>query len=331
MPVGPSHSSHSSGGGSHGGGFSGGGGGWSSGSRSYHPHPRHPITIHWFGRPVVFSTGVQNTLVSLLVIFLFVAFFGVFSIIGYSVNIQEYNKNKQELAVFETDAVYYQNLISKAQASEEGYFITSGTFEGRFYYSYDEDDFAGTGVFEYQVVNGVTYYFINYTYVNDKGQTLKGETYTQFSSSQARAMILDDIGTIEIAYTYDSDEGGYVSINTSYSLEKNQDYNILKKEVEDNKSSNVLLIIGIVLLVVAACIFVGLIFVIRNQIKKSKTQAQVDSAKAEAEIAESKANAEKAEAEANSKNRMCDYCGCSVPDGASKCPSCGSRMFKKKK
>lgn len=333
MPSGPSHSASSSGGGSHGGSFGGGGFGGSHGGNSggYAPRPRHPITFHWFGRPIIISTGAQNTLVTLIMFFLVCALFGIFSIVGYSSNMEEVNKNNQLIAVYETDAVYYQNLITKAKNGEEGYYLTTATFDNKIYSSYDEDDYAGTGAFQYQYIGGLYYYFINYEYINNREQGMKGETYTQFTSSQIKNMISGNTGSIEIAYTYDASEGGYVSINTSYSLKENQDYNVLKMEIENNDSGSTFLVVGIIFIIAGVGILIGMVFVIRKQIKKSKEQAEIDEAKQKAEIAEANANAERAKADANKRNRVCAYCGAPVPDGETKCPACGARHFEKQK
>jgi rubrerythrin len=336
MPTGPSHSSHSGGGGgshggfggggSHGGGFGGHVGGFGGGPAPR--RPRGPIAFNWFGRPVVISPGKQGYLVAFIVLFIFMLIVSVSTFSAYGSQSYERNIYASSIQTIETDAVFYQNMLNKADADDPDVKKTYATFERKFYNYYTDDDFSNTGIYYYGTVAGTNYYFIVYEYTNEfTGQKAKGETYAQFSSSTASSLY----GRIHIAYTFSQEDNAYVSMNTSYSLSENQEYIDLRSKVIDiDESINVILFIAVVSLILVVGSIVGFVFVIKKINKESKEQAAADEAKTQAEIAEARANAERATAEANSKNRVCAYCGSNVPDGADKCPSCGSRKFLKK-
>ncbi len=357
MPVGPSHSARS--GGSSGGSFGGSSrsGGFNSSRSSSSPRPRSPINFVWFGKPVVISTGVQNMLISLIVIFVMLVMGTVGCFINFGTNSKELADARSSIAIYESDAEYYQNLITRASSTAEedaAYIKTKAYFVPKMYSQYTEDDFNNTGAFEYGTYRGVVYYFITYCYKDADGNWRQGETYTQFASSAVRAMfknaegfdseILENfsnttgtglsanvmVGEMDVAYVNDIAEGGYFSINTNYSLDKNIDYLAYKsslKELESSKKSS--LVLGIVLTCITLLVLaIGIVVAIRK-IKKENEKAQVEAAENAAAIEKAKAEAETAKSEAAKKNRFCQYCGAPVADGAEQCSACGARLFNK--
>lgn len=322
MPSGPSHS-HSGGGSSHsssGGGFSRGG--FSGGGSS--TITRHPWRWTFGGRTVVISTGKQNMFLAVLgalVLFVIATVCCFMSSSGIKGTVK---KQEAQIAVFEQDAEWYKNVIEKAKAGEEGYYLTTATFNPSQVLYYDESN-PQTGYYEYGLVNETYYFYILYEYTNAKtGAIVKAETYAQFTSSQA-------IGwNGEIAYAYSEEDSAWFSINTNYSLEKNMEYVETTQLLKSNKSSvKTTRVAGIVCAIISAGMAVAFVLVTKNIIKKAKAEAEAEQAKQEAEIAEANRQAEESKAKAERINRVCSYCGCKVSDDAEQCPSCGSRLFKK--
>lgn len=321
MPVGPSHSRASSGGGS-GGGFGGGFGGPAPRPSRHHnefghrhvPHPRvprPPRTYVFFGRPVVMSSGTRSGLG-----FAFL-FFVIFAIIAVVMFINVNNKSKT-IDVFEDDARFYEQMIERAEAGAEGYYLADATFDDRINLYYNEDN-PRTGAYEYLSVDGIPYYYVVFEYYNEvTEQVLTGETYTEFSSSQFSGLG----GTIEVAYTLA--DGSWAVINTSYELENNQDYLSAKSSLSSTRN------IAIVITVIAVIVLAVLIFLVVRAFKRSKKEQEVQDAKNQAEITEAQAKAQVALETAENTNRVCAYCGAPVPDGEIRCPSCGSTEFTKK-
>lgn len=353
MPVGPSHGSSSggrSGGGggfSFGGGRSGGGGfggfsfGSSSSSRSsrhssyddhnhYRRRHRGPRSFRFGGRTVIISTGRQSA-ISVLLMFMVFAIFSTFIFNSFRKsavdNVKVYTES---IAQIEQDASWYQNTITEAKKGNEtdNYYLAEATFRNSLsFFTYSDAFFNPAspqiGIYEARLdCSTIPYYYLVYEYTNEvTGQKEYGWTYTQFSQSQ-----LPSGKTIEIAYAKDGEV--YFSINTSYTLEANQDYKEAKYDLENAKSNKGTMTLIMVVSLLFALTFVGiLVLVFVSAIKKAKREQDTETAKQEAEIKEAEAKAEEAERVAKQKGRVCTYCGASVPDGADACPSCGSRKF----
>lgn len=340
MPMGPSHS-HSSGGGHSSGGFSSHGGGFASGGMR---GPRRPMHFVFFGRTVVIG-GARQALVSMLMVFFIIS---IFLTIGFgsakASTKRDLNESKQYLQIMEKDNEYYKNMIEKAEEAKStgirnGYYITTATFNDKINYNYNSNSI--TGIYYLDDYNYYELFYIVYSFKNEydtngngitpaQASELKGETYAQYTSNQVNGKD----GEIEIVYHYDKDEARWVSINRDYTIDLTYNYeylymNQLLDEYEDSiKTSNTVFIVAIVADVI---FFVLILLVLISAIKKAKKDEALKEEKAKAEIDEARAKASEAEANAAKKNRICAYCGCTVDDGESKCPACGSRKFIKKK
>ena len=332
MPTGPSHSSGGfGGGGSHGGGFSSGGG-FSHGGGNFggHRRPTGPRTLIFFGHRYIIPGSYYSSAVSLISLFIFFAIFSVFmGFMSYS-NSNDIKEYKASQIVFEEDAEFFSDLITKARNEETGYYITTATFDGINLVYQDGD--TRDGIFFYDYFNNIPYYFIQYEYVNaaDDNNVYLGSTYAQFSSSAANNLVVSGEGKIEVAYTYF--EGSWWSINTSYSLNNNIEYKLTVQAIADKEGSQKILIGALVFFIVAAlgCV-TGSIFKLVNGAKKAKMQAEYEEQKQEAELKEAKARADEASAEAEKKQGyVCAYCGSDIPAGETKCPTCGSSKRVKK-
>ncbi len=340
MPSGPSHSHSSGGHSSGGGGFSGGrssfGGFYGGGMRH-----RHPIHMHFFGRTVIVS-GARQVLMSVLSMFFIMACFFAFGMgLASSGNKSDAKENSIYLNLMQEDNVYYNNMINSAKAEdaeENGYYIATATFPTNIRYEYYSND--TTGIYYYGDYGDVKIFYIVYEYENShyvneitgeiETEIFIGETYAQFTKSQLRGLG----GKINIAYTYDQSECGWISINLDYPTEiyELKEYKMLYLETEGLLSSAKFLNTAtIVSIVVAVALVVGLILNIVFAAKKSKKEAELEEQKTKAEIKEKEAKIDMIEEELKKKNRVCAYCGCTVPDGANKCPVCGASKYKKKK
>lgn len=364
MPRGFSRGGRS--GGSGGGGFSfgGGGGGFrvgfgSSGSsynrggsdynRSHsRPRgPRRPWRMHFFGRTVILA-GPAQTLLSLLLgafIFAIVFLVGIFGNLGTT---KEYMAESEEMiAKYEESDPVFANIIQKAKLNEDDdYFLTVGEFKDKKYTSY-EDNPKDPGYYETDYYEkGQNYFFIvcefEYAPEDEIGQQKtepgKLSTFIEFTfegtfADQGISDMIDGVGSdrkgeIEIAYTYIN--GNVVAINTSYTLERNKDYQVEKDYLEDLKESkkSYTKMIVIAFAVIGVVVLIAVLFFVKKY-KQAKKNQEVQDAKNEAEIAEARANAELAEAKASQVGRKCKYCGADVPDGDDVCPACGSRQFEK--
>lgn len=340
MPRGPSHSrsggggGFSSRGGSGGGGFSFGGfssrrsssGSYNGGS--YHDRPRRPRgprSFHWFGRTVVVSTGAQSlfsTLISILVIAIVACV--VFGGTVTNSNLQA-KEAKEAIEIYESDADWYAETIAGAEKNIDGdeYYLATATFNDVLIEYYNPDS-NQTGYCEYMYFNGYDYYYIIYSYYNEvKGETMRGETYAMFTSTEVDALG----GSFSVAYR--QDKGKFYSVPVFYELEDNAEY-LEAKQYYENKvdAKNNAIIILLIPIAVIALIVAILVWRFVVMVKKSKKDSELEQAKAEAEVAQAKAKAEIAEELAKNTNRTCAYCGAKVPDGDDCCPACGSRVYK---
>ena len=230
--------------------------------------------------------------------------------------------------------------INKNQ--ESGYELKDGTYEIQ---EFDISEFCVNNKFDYINYNGnydptepgiydmdfyrdgQEYFFIVYEYTYN-GTPQTDWTFAQYTEYQLKDIIVEKDGIIEIAVgkltnTASGDDGVY-AMNMDYSLEANQEYNYevyYLNQLKSEKNSKLLtaLAFGAVDLLIVGGIVLYLV-------KKYKTAQR----KADAEIAKTEAETKLAQEQAKQINRICDYCGASVPDGEDMCPACGSRIFKDK-
>ncbi|MBQ4542507.1 MAG: hypothetical protein IJA23_06675 [Clostridia bacterium] len=339
-----------SGGGGGGFSFGGGGGGFRAGfgssgssynrgssygsSHSSRPRgPRRPWRMHFFGRTVILA-GPAQTLLSLLLgalIFAIVFLVGIFGNLGTT---KEYMAESEEMiAKYEEYDEVYSTIIERAENGDDGYYIVDAEFRNVKYTSYGDDP-TSTGYYLTDYYEkGEYYYFIVYEFeyhANDTvGQSKANKTWNDSTFIEFTTYGVRDLsGTIEVAYT--RVDGEVWAINTSYSLERNKDYQVEKDYLEDltesKKSYTKMIVIAFV--VIGVVVLIAVLFFVKKYKQAKKDQAVKD-AKDEAEIAEARANAELAEAKASQVGRKCKYCGADVPDGDDVCPACGSRQFEK--
>lgn len=335
MPVGPSHNRSGSSGG--GGGFSSSHGGGFSSSGSFGGHysyrPRGPIRINLFGSRIIVSGGRQSAL-AIIFVFLLFSFIGC-TIVASTRNsyLQYLESSKAYMRQCELDAEWYAMAKQKAEDpnnTDPNFFITTATYNGvqkHYYNSYNPTGYyydSDTAV----RVNNIPYFYLIYLYeipedLDGDGfnDIIEGETYSSFTSSQAAGW--------DKKIIVGKDNGSWASINYSYSLSNNMEYQFEKqlvKEYETNLSSIDTAIA--VIIIVTVILIVILVLLIIKTIKKGKIDFENEQKKQQAETAEAQAKSEEAQRRAKQINRQCSYCGCSVPDGSDNCPSCGSSKFR---
>lgn len=316
----PSHSSsrgNFSSGGSHGGGFSFGGGRSHGGFHG----PRRPWHFHFFGSPVVISTGAQSGFIFglfffIICIFMSITFWGVTS--NNNNNISKYNRIYEEIKI---DSEIHLSIIENANKGTEGYGTVKAEFnpkpvdydDARYEFLIDNKEI---GAYEYITdLMGLPKYYIIYSFEID-GVEYKGETFAQFMSSEIHAMG----GQIMIAYSID--DGIVDSINLNYSEEKNFEIFEAKQIISDSESSlKVTKIIAIVVTGMAVAIILIIVLCFVRTVKKSKQE--------KLEEAEDK-KFEREQILDSKKKKYCVHCGSQVEDGTKKCPSCGSSRFERK-
>lgn len=345
MPIGPSHGSR--------GGFSGGSrssGGRSSGGRSggsflgsvvggmiggmLTAGARRRTRNHYDGggpadEPATPSRRRPTAFLVLAIIMAFVTFFTVSVRNGFARSSETHNDYVQTM---KADAIEYNDIIAKAQAQaslpdsdpNKTHFITKASVGNHVFSSYSSNP-TMSGVYKDFTLNSIEYSFIVYSFEDYDGRTQKGTTYSQFSPTQAQSYKGSD-DALEIAYTFV--DGQCVSINTGYNLENCAEYKYELALVESNKQLAGRVIIFIVVEVLLIALFV---FLYIKKLKKYKLLVKQDeeaySQKQQAEVDEAVAKAESAQKEADKKNRVCAFCGSTVPDDAVSCPACGSKTF----
>ncbi len=289
--------------------------------------------MHFFGRTVILA-GPAQTLLSLLLgafIFAIVFLVGIFGNLGTT---KEYMAESEEMiAKYEEYDEVYSTIIERAENGDDGYYIVDAEFRNVKYTSYGDDP-TSTGYYLTDYYEkGEYYYFIVYEFeyhANDTvGQSKANKTWNDSTFIEFTTYGVRDLsGTIEVAYT--RVDGEVWAINTSYTLERNKDYQVEKDYLEDltesKKSYTKMIVIAFV--VIGVVVLIAVLFFVKKYKQAKKDQAVKD-AKDEAEIAEARANAELAEAKASQVGRKCKYCGADVPDGDDVCPACGSRQFEK--
>lgn len=307
MPMGPSHSSsHSS------------GGGHSSSVSSGSSHGGFGGHVVFMGGPVVVAGRKRGSIISLAV-FIFMLVFIIISVgVAFGKNKDELEYYQECMQIMESDAEEYAQIIGKS--TREGYTDSSGTtyyivdakFKVEFYNYYSNTDKSACYFYDYY--NELAIYFLVYEYQNPKThEPVTGETYATYTSSQLR----DKGGKITICVAVD-DEGECVSINRDYTLSGNIEYKMLEEWSEEYSSNGNAMIIGMVICGVIAAVF-AIIIVVRV-VKKSKRGEETSEEKP----------VEEAPAESPKETKyICSYCGSIIPPDATRCPSCGSKKFKK--
>ncbi len=319
--------SHSSSGGNFSSGHSGGGfsgGGFSSSGHSGFRggfRPRRPIHFHFFGHPVVVTTGAQSGYIIGIFLFIFMLVFSVISLGTLSSTKADLAEYKNIYAEIKQDSEYRLQIISKADAGEAGYgktlaeFSTDIHFENSYGYEHNVDH-KETGVYEYITdISGLPKFYIIYSFTIDD-EEYKGETFAQFMSSDVN----EYGGRITIAYHID---GGKVSsINYDYSEDDNFELSEARIYIRDAESSiKTNRVVAYVFLGITVITVVILILCFIKTIKTSKEKAL--------EEKEEKEQKKLEEAESK-KKRYCTYCGAPIEDDDRKCPNCGSTHFDKK-
>lgn len=324
MPHGPSHRSHSGGHrSSHHSSHSSHSGGHSSGYRPY-------SHVHFFGRTVVVTSGQMSKIVA-MVFALFVMFFFLLPFtISLKADHDDVKYYSEAIQIMEEDAEEYKDIIQKAQvdgySDDKGsyYLIKSGNFKThtrmKYYYESTEED----GIYYFDDYKGMSVYFIVYHYSHPTtSKSIRGETYAMFTSSNAGTWVSS--GDICV---YIDNAGNVYSINSNYTLENNYEYEIMKEYLADAQGSmNGSIIMTAIFGLVVAGLVVGLILTIVKSVKSSKENEE----KEKAELAKNASGETKKDDDLapQTKHFVCGYCGSFVPDDATRCPSCGSKKFKK--
>lgn len=302
--------------------------GLGSGVRFFHG----PIRFSFFGRPIFISTGRQIGfivgLVALLV--MVISTFATFNGLKYT---------KQELADYQTyyaekvaDSNECLETIQKAKAGESGYYTTIGCFEN-YLASRDTYDYSGNSCYIYKYHNG---YYIRFMFLfgeDDEFQVFdtfamysnRGEisnTYRDFDVEGMKNMkqfnVSYKVENGKVVCAVNSDYDGSVNFERDYYEQKIVE---LKSSIKTYKTSAVILIVIVVGIIALVVLSVVKVF------KNSKKKAELETQKQEAEAKEAQAKADMAKQELEEKNRYCIYCGAKLPDGAVKCPNCGSTQF----
>lgn len=341
MPVGPSHSSHS-GGSSFGGGSSHSSSSGSSSSNSFlgafvggmiagaFSQRRRERFYNRYGfypdERDTQSLPRRTAPTGFLVIACILAFFLIVTICIRTGFIETSKELSNNIAIMESDAIEYNELIKNAKLDEDDdeYYKTTAVFGDRKYTYYDDNPTAVGAYFDFEE-NGISYYFIVYKYTDERtGTEYTDFTYTQFSASQIQGYG----GSIEIAY-YSKDGASHYSINMDYDLNKCQEYLRNKATLESYKKTANGFVIAIVVEIVLIVLFVVL-FILK--LKKYNALIKQDDEllfqKKQAEANKAKAEAETAQTALANKNRFCKYCGCKLDPDTNICSSCGAKVSK---
>ena len=343
-----------------GGGFSFGGGGRSSGGggfsfnfgggssrrsndydrhdgydRHYNRRPRRPWHIPMFGRTVIVSTRAQSFFSMFIVLIIFATAMFYFNARAVGWHTADIKEQKQIVQKFETYDKDYTKLIEGAKNGtyEIQYFDIAQFWNGTSFETknYVNDDFpGGVGIYDIDFYrNGQEYFFIYFEY-DDNGVTKYEDTFTQYTMDQLEDMLTDSNNPGKLAIAVGkltntaSKNDGVFAMNMDYSLEANQDYQYEVSELNRMKSEkNSKLLTALGFGAVDLLIIGGIVFYLVKKYRNAQRKADADIAKTEAET-------KLAEEQAKQINRVCDYCGASVPDGEDMCPACGSRVFEKK-
>ena len=302
------------GGGSSGGGHSGGGGGGSSGGGGWGSsgggHSRPPRSYGYRnGHRVVFIHGSSgpymrtssSAILTILRILLFVCIFGCF-IMGSIWSTE--NNFKAEI---EKDFVYYQEMISNAQAKEaQGQdYIIDATVTG-IYTRYDSDGKYRI-LYKFQTQNGIGIDGYTFdTYTKEEAEAVRAQGYIEIAVDQNPITTYTDSIDVAYANTTLDDDGQYVY-----------------RKREANKD-----------LTIAICFGVGIVLFAVLQIVLTKKFTKKDNGESTANATNTTKDNEAEQKYSYTTNvnypprkkRKCLYCNSRIKDGEDTCSRCGASV-----
>ena len=310
MPVGPSHSRHNSSRSSGGSSRSySGGSSRSYSSSSYRPSHRSYSSSYYHSGSYYYGTGVSINIsprawaiIGLIFGFIFAA---IFLIVGGSV----FSQNIGSSSLMRRDAKEYYEIIEMAKSGKEGYYLitidnirssgssTYGEFPTE--YSFSGSHNCYIEAFSEVRKSGVNYYYLIYSFTDDQGRKISGETYSCYSESA-----LLGLSDITFVYTkeYDGD-GSWDVMPTNYNLKNNMDYWNVNKTVW----------IGVLVFAIGGGAVVLFVYLAKKLAKKNRKESKTtDNRQVQKQTADYK---------------ICDYCGCQHSLKDRVCSSCGSRKF----
>jgi len=283
-----------------GGGSSHRGGGFHRSGGSY--YRRSPRRFYWFGRTVVFTSGISSIIMLLIFILMFGA---MLCIVTGSVKSQ----NKQIVDDYVYYGQIYEDICEKAKSNEDGYykftFNNIDTYELENNIWVDGENTLQVFYDDTFTYRGKTWWLVEYNFTDANNNQIFERTYSCYEIADIRSM-----SEFSIAYT--KIDGSWWSINADFKLENNKEYLYEQQVLESN---NKMFKIGLsIVLVMAGLIVLSIVAII---LKSKKT----------AEINEN-TNRIPEQAPAEEKTRFCDYCGTIVDKKSTKCPNCGSKIRK---
>ena len=289
MPSG----SHGGSSGSHSSGGSSFGGGGSSFGGSGRSSPPSPMHFRWRGNSYYISGGKASTIRFFFVFGVFLLFFGLACVASFF-------SAKETIQKIVTDQAYYINMIEYAEEHPE--YQKEGEITGRFY---NED---------------VDRWYITYSLPTMAGGILKGYTFSVYSTEDMKKPEFQVGQPLTLAVDNPNVNILTDSINMEYKnipLENDGEY---LQAIRSRNSS-----------IIIACVFgavaITLIVVGFVKIKKeAQNEAELGKVTAGNSVLGNNGSSQKANEQ---KPRHCVYCGNYVSDEDKKCPSCGSRKFKK--
>ena len=312
MPVGPSHGggshSHSSSGGSR---SSGSSSSYSSShSSSSYSSSRHSTCYVGGGGGYYGShTPMSSKEKKKLWLIIGIVIFSITAIIGSLL----FSFNIGSTLLIRKDAREYKEIIERANNHEEGYYLitindisTHGySNEGNYMITYGlwgDHDSSFEAIYEVKR-NGVYYFYLTYSFVDDYGRNLSGESYTAYSESAVKGL-----SSMTFAYTLEYDkDGSWDIIDVNYSLKTNMDYWKVHTKT----------LVGLFMFI----LFAGLdAFFIYMLVRVCKEQ-QILSKK------EEKNSSEQPSQKDNFERMVCEFCGTMIGKSDKKCPSCGGTKF----
>ena len=275
----------------------------SSSGRSYHSH------TYWGG-------SVEISPRAAAIIGIIIGF--IVAISGLVASVTAIANNWSYRILMRKDAQEYQEIIDRAHAGEDGYYIitydnimisgssTVGEHPTEYQLTNNYNGFYATAYSEV-TKNGVNYYYLVVAFDALDGTRITGTTYTYYSEAAVAGL-----SSITLVYTkeYDGD-GSYDIIQENYSLDKNIDYWHTGKCVGLG-FGGVAESLGLGLLMIWCC----------KRLKKSKKTSnempEDIKEKWENMVAEGK----------DGTIQACVYCGSTYDLSVRKCESCGSKEFK---
>lgn len=289
MPSG----SHGGGGGSHSSGGSHGGGSHFGGSSSGGYRSRGPMIIH-FGRTRYVVRMGASRCISLLVVLLCFALFGVFA----SAVIK--SSSNSGLREIKQDYIYYQDMVSYAK-------------------QHTDRQIEGTVITKYYKENYDKWY-ITYYFTTDNNQRVEGYTFSVYTFDEVKDIRAGDkilLAVDGLPLTTDTD-----SIPMDYGdmpIEKDGEYQMF---VSQKKGANIALIVCIS--IAAGCVVISIITAMLNKVKVQEHPS--------GESSSSNTSSTSTENENSTNNTpkptYCQYCGAEMEHDSKKCSNCGAKQQK---